>query len=55
MARTLFTNVTVLDGSGTEPMPARVLIEGNRTAAVRGPGKASRRTAPSASMAAARR
>lgn len=30
MARTLFTNVTVLDGSGAEPFPGQVLVEGNR-------------------------
>jgi imidazolonepropionase-like amidohydrolase len=30
MARTLFTNVTVLDGSGSEPYAGQVLIEGNR-------------------------
>src|SRR6266478_2212037 len=30
MARILFTNVKVLDGSGAEPFPAKVLVEGNR-------------------------
>ena len=30
MARILFTNVNVLDGSGAEPFPAKVLVEGNR-------------------------
>ncbi|MBV8410688.1 MAG: amidohydrolase family protein, partial [Alphaproteobacteria bacterium] len=34
MARTLFTNVTVLDGSGAEPYSGQVLIEGNRVKAV---------------------
>jgi imidazolonepropionase-like amidohydrolase len=34
MARTLFTNVTVLDGSGSEPYSGQVLIEGNRIKAV---------------------
>ncbi|MFO1055445.1 MAG: amidohydrolase family protein [Dongiaceae bacterium] len=30
MTRTLFTNVTVLDGSGGEPFAGEVLVEGNR-------------------------
>src|SRR5258708_11505317 len=34
MARILFTNVKVLDGSGTEPFPAKVLVEGNRIKSV---------------------
>jgi imidazolonepropionase-like amidohydrolase len=34
MARILFTNVKVLDGSGAEPFPAKVLVEGNRIKSV---------------------
>ena len=34
MARTLFDNVTIVDGSGTEPFRGRVLIEGNRIRSV---------------------
>jgi imidazolonepropionase-like amidohydrolase len=34
MARTLFTNVTILDGSGSSPFPGQVLVEGNRVKAV---------------------
>src|SRR6266404_1715872 len=34
MARILFTNVKVLDGSGVEPFPAKVLVEGNRIKSV---------------------
>src|SRR5882724_8501661 len=34
MARTLFTNVSILDGSGTAPFPGQVLIEGNRIVVV---------------------
>ena len=30
MSRTLFTNVSVLDGSGTTPYSGEVLVEGNR-------------------------
>src|SRR5260221_5365552 len=30
MARTLFTNVSILDGSGANPYPGEVLVEGNR-------------------------
>jgi imidazolonepropionase-like amidohydrolase len=34
MARTLFSNVTVIDGSGAEPFAGQVLLEGNRIKAV---------------------
>jgi len=34
MARTLFDNVAILDGSGAEPFPGRVLIEDNRIRSV---------------------
>jgi hypothetical protein len=34
MTRTLFTNVAILDGSGTAPFPGQALIEGNRIAMV---------------------
>lgn len=34
MARILFTDVFVFDGSGTAPYPGEVLVEGNRIAAV---------------------
>ncbi len=34
MARILFTNLKVLDGSGAEPFPAKVLVEGNRIKSV---------------------
>src|SRR5258707_6776711 len=34
MARILFTNVKVLDGSGADPFPAKVLVEGNRIKSV---------------------
>jgi len=37
MARLLFTNVAVLDASGAPPFPARVLVDGNRIAAVAPP------------------
>jgi imidazolonepropionase-like amidohydrolase len=40
MARTLFANVTVLDGSGAEPFPGQVLVEGNRIKAVARAGEA---------------
>src|SRR5260370_3991858 len=40
MALTLFTNVTVLDGSGADPFPAQVSVEANRIKAVAGTGKA---------------
>ncbi|MHA1566169.1 MAG: hypothetical protein ACTSX7_12720 [Alphaproteobacteria bacterium] len=30
MARTLFTNVSVLDGTGADPFAAEILVEGNR-------------------------
>ncbi|MCW2694586.1 MAG: amidohydrolase [Mycobacterium sp.] len=41
---TLFTNVRVLDGTGTEPFAGEVLVEGNHIAAVGRPG-ATRRAA----------
>jgi imidazolonepropionase-like amidohydrolase len=41
---TLFTDVRVLDGTGTEPFPGEVLVEGNHIAAVGRPG-ATRRPA----------
>ena len=34
MARTLFTNVTIIDGSGTEPFAGEVLVDGNRIKSV---------------------
>ncbi len=34
MPQTLFTNVQVLDGSGSEPFPGQVLVQGNRIKAV---------------------
>src|SRR5579872_5819305 len=34
MTRTLFTNVSIIDGSGAAPFPGQVLLEGNRIAAV---------------------
>jgi imidazolonepropionase-like amidohydrolase len=40
MARSLFTNVTVLDGSGAEPFSGQVLVEGNRIKAVARAGEA---------------
>src|SRR5258708_37970093 len=40
MALTLFTNVTVLDGSGADPFPAQGLVEGNRIKALARTGKA---------------
>ncbi len=40
MARTIFTNVTVLDGSGAEPFPGQVLVEGNRIKTVARSGEA---------------
>ncbi|WP_217547618.1 amidohydrolase family protein [Streptomyces sp. GbtcB6] len=36
MTGTLFTDVHVFDGTGREPFPAQVLVEGNRIAAVAG-------------------
>ncbi len=38
MARILFTNVSIFDGTGAPPYPGEALIEGNRIRAV-GPGK----------------
>ncbi len=32
MARTLFANVRIIDGSGAEPFTGHVLVEGNRAA-----------------------
>jgi imidazolonepropionase-like amidohydrolase len=40
MANTLFTNVRILDGSGGNPVPGSVLVQGNRIQAV-GRGNAS--------------
>ncbi|MEV2214163.1 amidohydrolase family protein [Streptomyces sp. NPDC050997] len=34
MSRTLFTDVQVFDGTGRDPFPAQVLVEGNRITAV---------------------
>lgn len=34
MARTLFTNVSIFDGSGEKPYPGEVLVQGNRINAV---------------------
>ena len=34
MARTLFSNVTIIDGSGTEPFAGEVLVDGNRIKSV---------------------
>src|SRR6266702_6231546 len=34
MARTLFTNIVVLDGGGGDPFPGQVLVDGNRIKAV---------------------
>ncbi len=34
MARTLFTNVTIIDGSGAEAFAGEVLVEGNRIKSV---------------------
>src|SRR5437870_246980 len=34
MARTLFTNVSIIDGSGAEPFSGEVLVEGNRIKSV---------------------
>jgi imidazolonepropionase-like amidohydrolase len=34
MARTLFTNVSIFDGSGAKPYPGEVLVQGNRINAV---------------------
>src|SRR5882724_4132130 len=34
MARILFTNVTILDGSGIEPFAGEVLVDGNRIKSV---------------------
>jgi imidazolonepropionase-like amidohydrolase len=39
MARTLFTNVSVLDGSGAVPFAGQVLVDGNRIAAVAAMGE----------------
>src|SRR5260221_9093223 len=36
MARTLFTNVVVLDGGGVDPFPGQVLVDGSRIKAVAG-------------------
>ncbi|HVO08229.1 MAG TPA: amidohydrolase family protein, partial [Burkholderiaceae bacterium] len=44
MANTLFTNVRILDGSGGNPVPGSVLVQGNRIKAV-GRGNASIPTA----------
>ena len=41
----LFTNVVVFDGEGTPPVPADVLVEGNRIRAVGAPGALDRRDA----------
>ena len=38
MTRTLFSNVTIIDGSGNEPFPSEVLVEDNRITAVAPPG-----------------
>ncbi len=38
MTRTLFSNVTIIDGSGNEPFSGEVLVEGNRITAVAPPG-----------------
>ena len=34
MAQTLFSNVRILDGSGDQPYPGEVLIQGNRIQAI---------------------
>jgi imidazolonepropionase-like amidohydrolase len=39
MARTLFTNVWIFEGSGKEIVPGEVLVEGNRITAVASPGE----------------
>jgi len=44
MANTLFTNVRILDGSGSHPVPGSVLVQGNRIKAV-GRGNAAVSTA----------
>ena len=46
MGTTLFTNVNVIDGSGSQPYPGEVLVKENRiTAVARGGGGALPRTA----------
>ena len=46
MARTLFTNASVFDGTGSAPFPAEVLVDGNRIAAVApAPGRIARQGA----------
>ena len=39
MARTLFTNVMIFDGSGSDLKPGEVLVQGNRIQSVAGPGE----------------
>ncbi len=34
MANVLFTNVRIIDGSGAQPYPGEVLVQGNRIARV---------------------
>src|SRR3546814_16473591 len=37
--RSAITNVTIFDGTGTDPYPGEVLIDGNRITSVSAPGK----------------
>ena len=49
MTSTLFTNVRIIDGTGAQPYPGEVLVQGNRIARVgRGPRpcRARRPTGP---------
>ncbi|HEY3846116.1 MAG TPA: amidohydrolase family protein [Acetobacteraceae bacterium] len=40
MARTIFTNVMIFEGTGKNLLPGEVLVQGNRINAVAGPGEA---------------
>src|SRR3546814_16581597 len=39
MTTKAITNVTIFDGTGTDPYPGEVLIDGNRITSVSAPGK----------------
>ena len=54
MARTLFTNVKVFDGSGSKPFAGEVLVQGNRIEKLAS-GEISRARGPPWSTAAGRR
>ena len=50
MASVLFTNVRILDGTGAQPYPGEVLVQGNRISRVgRGPRSLALVVMPAAS------